>query len=581
MTTKEFQEQSDLRIFLSYFKPHKKLFVLDMVCALTIALIDLAFPYLSRWCMYELLPQNAYRTFFTVMAVAAAAFAVRGVLTYIIGYYGHTFGILVEADIRRDLFRHMQELDFGYYDRNRTGALMSRLTSELFEITELAHHGPEDIFISGVTVIGALVIMFTIQWRLALVIAAILPVFLIVVWTCRRSMSQASRHVKQKTAAINAGIESGISGIRTAKAFANEAEELEKFNVSNDVYKTSKKEFHKAMGRFNGVMEFFLSILSVAVIAAGGVLIMRGELNTVDLITFSLYITTFVNPVRKLANFSELLANGTAGFSRFLELMRTEPAMKDAPDAVELTDVKGQVDVDHVSFAYEGDLDVLHDVDLHIKAGETLAVVGPSGGGKSTLCKLIPRFYDVTDGDIRIDGQDVCHVTQRSLRQQVGVVQQDVFLFAGSIRDNIMYGSADKSEAEMILAAKRANIHDYVMSLPGGYDTEVGERGVKLSGGQKQRISIARAFLKNPPVLILDEATSALDNMTEMQIQSSLAELSKGRTTLVVAHRLSTVKNADEILVVTDGIITERGSHEELVENGGLYAELYRYQFRE
>ncbi len=351
MTTKEFQERSDLRIFLSYFKPHKKLFVLDMVCALTIALIDLAFPYLSRWCMYELLPQNAYRTFFTVMAVAAAAFAVRGVLTYIIGYYGHTFGILVEADIRRDLFRHMQELDFGYYDRNRTGALMSRLTSELFEITELAHHGPEDIFISGVTVIGALVIMFTIQWRLALVIAAILPVFLIVVWTCRRSMSQASRHVKQKTAAINAGIESGISGIRTAKAFANEAEELEKFNVSNDVYKTSKKEFHKAMGRFNGVMEFFLSILSVAVIAAGGVLIMRGELNTVDLITFSLYITTFVNPVRKLANFSELLANGTAGFSRFLELMRTEPAMKDAPDAVELTDVKGQVDVDHVSFA--------------------------------------------------------------------------------------------------------------------------------------------------------------------------------------------------------------------------------------
>ena len=411
MTTKEFQERSDLRIFLSYFKPHKKLFVLDMVCALTIALIDLAFPYLSRWCMYELLPQNAYRTFFTVMAAAAAAFAVRSVLTYIIGYYGHTFGILVEADIRRDLFRHMQELDFGYYDRNRTGALMSRLTSELFEITELAHHGPEDIFISGVTVIGALVIMFTIQWRLALVIAAILPVFLIVVWTCRRSMSQASRHVKQKTAAINAGIESGISGIRTAKAFANEAEELEKFNVSNDVYKTSKKEFHKAMGRFNGVMEFFLSILSVAVIAAGGVLIMRGELNTVDLITFSLYITTFVNPVRKLANFSELLANGTAGFSRFLELMRTEPAMKDAPDAVELTDVKGQVDVDHVSFAYEGELDVLHDVDLHIKAGETLAVVGPSGGGKSTLCKLIPRFYDVTDGDIRIDGQDVRHVT--------------------------------------------------------------------------------------------------------------------------------------------------------------------------
>ena len=578
MTTKDYRERSALRIFLSYFKPHRGLFILDMICALMIALIDLAFPYISRWCMYELLPQSAYRTFFAAMGAVGIAFAVRAVLTYIIGYYGHTFGILVEADIRRDLFEHMQELDFGYYDRNRTGALMSRLTSELFEITELAHHGPEDIFISGVTIVGALAIMFTIQWRLALVIAAILPVFFAVVWMCRRSMSEASKQVKQKTAVINAGIESGISGIRTAKAFANEQEELEKFNDSNNVYKTSKREFHKAMGRFNAVMEFFLCILSAAVITVGGFLIMRGQMNTVDLITFSLYIATFVNPVRRLSNFSELLANGTAGFARFLELMRTEPQMKDAPDAAELRDVKGQVDVDHVSFAYEGDLDVLHDVDLHVGAGETLAVVGPSGGGKSTLCQLIPRFYDVTEGSIRIDGQDVRHVTQRSLRQQVGVVQQDVFLFADSILNNIRCGKPDATEEEVVRAAKLAEIYDDIAAMPDGFDTYVGERGTLLSGGQKQRISIARIFLKNPPVLILDEATSALDSVTEAKLQQTFEKLSQGRTTIIIAHRLSTVRNADRIAVIENGRVAELGSHHELMEKNGAYAQLVRTQ---
>ena len=543
MTTRQFQESSALRSFLSYFKPHRKLFFLDMCCALMIAVIDLAFPYVSRWCMYQLLPESAYRTFFAVMAVVFCAYILRSVFTYIICYYGHTFGILVEADIRRDLFRHMQELSFDYYDRNRTGQLMSRLTADLFDITELAHHGPEDIFISGVTIVGALAIK-----------------------------------VKQRTATINADIESGLSGIKTAKAFANEEAELEKFDVSNDSFKTSKRAFHRAMGRFNAVMEFFLCILSVAVISVGGFLIMQGRMDTVDLITFSLYITTFVNPVRKLSTFAELFANGTAGFARFVELMREEPAMQDAPDATTLSRVEGRIDVDHVSFAYQDDMAVLHDVDLHIRPGETIAVVGPSGGGKSTLCQLIPRFYDVTDGAVRIDGHDVRQVTQESLRQNVGVVQQDVFLFAASILENIRYGKPGASEEEVARAAKLAEIYDDIVALPEGFNTYVGERGTLLSGGQKQRISIARIFLKDPPVLILDEATSALDSVTEAKLQETFEKLAHGRTTIIIAHRLSTVRNADRIAVIEDGRITELGSHDQLMAKNGAYAELVRTQ---
>lgn len=578
MTTDQFQRRTLPQIFFSYFKPHKRLFFLDIACALAMSLIDLAFPFVSRICMYTLLPESAYHAFFAVMAVVFAAFALRAGLSYIICYYGHTFGILVEADIRRDLFHHMQDLSFGYYDKNRTGHLMSRLTADLFDITELAHHGPEDVFISAVTILGSLIVMFSIQWRLALVIAVILPVFFAVIWSCRKSMGQASSAVKQKTASINADIESGLSGIRTAKAFANEQVELSKFDRSNETFKTSKRMFHKAMGRFSAAMEFFLCMLQAAVIAVGGWLIMAGKMNAIDLITFSLYITAFVTPIRKLSSFVELFANGSAGFKRFVELMRIEPDLKDAPDAVDLQRVEGRIDLNRVSFAYRDGLPVLHEVDLHIRPGETVAVVGPSGGGKSTLCQLIPRFYDVSAGSVELDGMDVRRVTQRSLRRNVGVVQQDVFLFAASILENIRYGRPDATVEEIMEAAKQAEIYDDIMALPQGFDTYVGERGALLSGGQKQRISIARIFLKDPPVLVLDEATSALDSVTEAKIQQTFDRLAQNRTTVMIAHRLSTVRNADRILVVENGKIQEEGAHEALLAKNGAYAALYHTQ---
>ena len=578
MTTEQYRKKNGFLIFLSFFKPHRGLFFLDMACALIVALVDLTYPIVSRYAMRTLLPQNAYRTFFIVMGVVLAAYAVRSVLYFIITYWGHTFGIRVEADIRAALFSHMQELGFEFYDRNRTGQLMSRMTTDLFEITELAHHGPEDLFISTITIIGALIVMGTIEWRLTLVVAVLIPVFLAVMFTRRKAMRTASRRVKQKTGAINADIESSLSGMRTAKAFANEWVEEEKFNRSNDVYKTSKKMFHREMGIFMAVMEFFMSALSVAVITVGGALIMKGEMDTVDLLTFTLYITSFVNPVRKLANFSELFANGTAGFGRFLEIMRTAPELHDAPDAETLSHVRGDISIDHVGFSYDGDLPVLHDVSLQIPAGRTVAVVGPSGGGKSTLCQLIPRFYDVTSGAVRIDGRDVRAVTQQSLRRAIGIVQQDVFLFADSILENIRYGRPDATMDEIVEAAKRAEIYDDIMAMPDGFDTYVGERGTLLSGGQKQRISIARIFLKNPPILILDEATSALDSLTESKIQHAFDELAKNRTTLIIAHRLSTIRSAGEIVVIADGRIAEQGTHEALLQKGGVYADLCRTQ---
>ena len=578
MTTEEFQKKSLLGIILHYFRPHWRLFALDLACALAISLIDLAFPAVTRWCILQLLPIHARRFFFTVMAALFLSFALRALFTYVIGYWGHTFGIRVEADIRRDLFRHMQEMPFSYFDRSRTGQLMSRLTADLFDITELAHHGPEDLFISCVTILGAMLILFRIQWRLALLLSAILPVFLLVVWRCRRSMRMASAAVKETTAQINAGIESALSGIRTAKAFAAEPEELDRFDLANARFKTSKREFHRAMGRFNAAMEFFLTILPASVIAAGGALFMAGEVDLTDLITFQLYIAAFVNPVRKLSNFAELFANGTAGLSRFAALMREEPSMTDRPDATNLSRVRGTLDLENVRFAYSGHPEVLHGITLHIRPGETVAIVGPSGGGKTTLCQLIPRFYDVTGGAVRVDGADVRAVTQASLRRNVGIVQQDVFLFADTILENIRYGRPDATDEEVRQAAKEAEIYDDIAAMPDGFQSFVGERGVLLSGGQKQRISIARIFLKDPPILILDEATSALDSVTEARLQEAFSRLSRGRTTLMIAHRLSTVRHADRIAVVEHGMMTEIGTHRELMARNGVYAALVRTQ---
>ena len=562
------------------------MFALDLTCALIVAAVDVSFPLVTQYILRTLIPAMAVdnalvKTFVLLLGCLVCAYIMRAVLQFIIGYWGHRLGTFIEADMRRDIFTHIQTLPFSFYDRIRTGKLLSRITNDLFEVTELAHHGPEDVLISTMTILGAFIAMFNIEWRIALCLLILLPVIIYFVMHTRLKMRRTSRQVKERMAEINADIESSISGARTAKAFANEKYEIRKFEKGNKNFLSAKKDFYKVMALFNSGTEFFLAMFNVAVLACGGYLIYKRQLDTVTLITFTLYISTFTSPIKRLAAFAEQYMIGMAGFTRFLEIMDTKPAIEDKPNALSLKDVKGDIAFSHVSFAYNEGQNVLQDVNLTIPAGKTLALVGPSGGGKTTLCHLLLRFYDIQKGSITIDGHDIRDVTMRSLRENVGIVQQDVFLFADSILENIRYGRLDASDEEVIQAAKRAHIHEEIITFPDGYETNVGERGMLLSGGQKQRVSIARLFLKNPPVLILDEATSALDTLTEADIQHAFDELSRGRTTLVIAHRLSTVKNADEIVVIDEHGIRERGTHESLLAQKGLYAGFYQATLRD
>ncbi|MBO7422925.1 MAG: ABC transporter ATP-binding protein [Oscillospiraceae bacterium] len=570
--------RSDLSVFASYIRPHWKAFTVDMVLSLSIALVDLIFPYITRHTMNTLLPEKMFTTFFLVMGILFVCYLLRAWFQYLVTIIGHRMGTLVEADMRRDVFQHMQSLSFSFFDRNRTGVLMARVTNDLFEIVELAHHGPENLLICGVTILGAIIVLLTINAKLTLVLIVLLPICILFSIRQRLNMQQANKDVKAKTGEINAAIESGISGIRTSKAFAAEKAEDEKFDRANEAFKESKVRYYRAMGLFNAGIEATVGIMQVAVVSIGGLLIMKGELSFVDLLTFTLYISAFTSPVRKLVQFMEVYAQGSAGFARFVELMRTQPEISDAPDAVELQDVKGDIRFEHVSFSYMKGVTVLEDIELHITPGETFALVGMSGGGKTSICHLIPRFYDVTEGAVLIDGKDVRTLTQESLRRNIGIIQQDVFLFAGTILENIRYGRPDATDREVIEAAIQAEIHEDIMHMPDGYQSFVGERGVVLSGGQKQRISIARVFLKNPPILILDEATSALDSVTEQKIQQSLDRLSRGKTCVVIAHRLSTIRNADRIAVIEDRRIAEQGTRAELLELGGAYAALEQAQ---
>ena len=567
-----------LKIFFSYYKPHWHLFAADMACAVFMAAIDVAFPMFSRYALNTLIPNYQLKTFLILVSALFAGFCLHKGANWFVAYWGHVFGNRVEQDMRHDVFDQLEKLPFSFYDTNRTGKIMSRATTDLFEITELAHHGPEDFTIAILNLIGAFIMMLHIRWELALVVIIVLPIMITIGIVSRRNLSKASVKVKETTAEVNAGLESSISGIRVTKGFNNEDFERERFDIYNKQYSDAKQMRFKYMANFFTNIEFCNNLLSLTVLAIGGYFIMRGKMSLPDLVAANLFVAGFVAPIKKLNNFVEQFITGMAGFNRFLEIMRTEPEPEDAPDAVEILSARGNISFKNVSFSYTQDFPVLSGINFDIHAGEKFALVGASGGGKSTICNLIPRFYEITGGQISLDGIDIRRIKKSSLRAQIGIVQQDVFLFAGTIRENIAYGKPNATDAEIEAAARRAEIHEDIMKMPNGYDSVVGERGIKLSGGQKQRVSIARCFLKNPPILILDEATSALDTATEIKIQHSFDELAKGRTTLVIAHRLSTIKNADKIAVVTDHGIAEQGSHEELMAKGGEYFKLRTVQ---
>ncbi|MDK2918474.1 MAG: ATP-binding cassette, subfamily bacterial [Candidatus Petromonas sp.] len=568
-----------IKRFAYYYKPHKKLFVLDMICAFLMAVIDLAFPVVTRALLNDIIPNGKIRIFYILTGTMLVLYVLRAVFNYIVNYWGHVVGTRMEAHMRNDLFSHIQTLDTKYFDETRTGHIMSRVVNDLREISELAHHGPEDIFLSTIMIIGSFIILMNIEWRLTLIVFAFVPVMIWFAIKKRKKMSNAFRDVRKKIANVNSQLENSISGIRIAKSFANEEYEMRKFSEGNQEFKESREFAFKSMAEFFTGINFLSNMLNVIVISAGGIFVYKELIYLGDLVAYLLYVNFFMQPIKRLTQFAQQFQLGMTGFERFIQILNIEPEIVDSQSAEELKDVKGKIELKDVTFSYNEKESVLENINLTIESGKTLALVGPSGGGKTTLCHLIPRFYDVVDGEILIDGKNIKDITIKSLRKNIGLVQQDVFLFTGTIKDNILYGRPNAKDEEVIEAAKKANIHDFIMGLPNQYNTHIGEKGIKLSGGQKQRISIARVFLKNPPILILDEATSALDNETEIKIQRALEELATGRTTLVIAHRLSTIKSADEIVVLTDEGIKEKGRHEELIRKKGLYAKLYKAQF--